>query len=88
MYARAVGLLPIQSLFFHPRQNNRSLSGGTPTAGQDTSVTSLTAFILSWSLRLKNTFRTLARYPAAIVGLTIILVLCVISIYHHHRLSV
>jgi peptide/nickel transport system permease protein len=41
----------------------------------------LTAFILGWRFRLKNAFRTLVRYPAAIVGLTIILVLCVISIY-------
>jgi peptide/nickel transport system permease protein len=40
----------------------------------------LNTFILKRSLRLKNTFRTLVRYPAAIVGLTIILVLCVISI--------
>jgi peptide/nickel transport system permease protein len=40
-----------------------------------------TAFLLGWRLRLKNAFRTLARYPGAIVGLTIILILCVISIY-------
>ena len=41
----------------------------------------LNTFILSWRNRLKNTTRTLARYPAAIVGLTIILILCFVSIY-------
>jgi peptide/nickel transport system permease protein len=41
----------------------------------------LTAFIFSRSIRLKNAFRTLARFPSALVGLAIILILCVISIY-------
>jgi peptide/nickel transport system permease protein len=40
-----------------------------------------TAVISGLNLRLKNTFRTLVRYPAAIAGLTIILILCLISIY-------
>jgi len=41
----------------------------------------LTAFIRGWLFRWKNTFRVLVRFPAAIVGLSIILLLCVISIY-------
>lgn len=41
----------------------------------------LTRFVNRWSLRLKNTYRILARYPSAVAGLGIIFVLCLVSIY-------
>lgn len=41
----------------------------------------ISAFLSGWSLRLKNTVRTLSRFPAATVGMCIIFILFVISVY-------
>jgi peptide/nickel transport system permease protein len=41
----------------------------------------LSALKFRWSSRLKTSSRSLARYPSAVVGLAIILILCAVSIY-------
>jgi peptide/nickel transport system permease protein len=41
----------------------------------------LTTTILGWSQRVQNTFHFLIRYPATVVGLAIILILCLISVF-------